>query len=534
LVVAGVFLASCSRQPAAPVVTDPLSLSGKEGRRELAVTRSTEREKGPSASAPLAQRPEVRDGGDGAAPQATNVIDLPRPPQPEWFGVYLMGKKAGFSRTWVGVETREGRRVFVARTESTISATVGARTVKRAQVDEKVYEARPGGRLVAFFGRREGDGGDRRVEGRCTPEGCTAQLSSQGQREERKLPPVGETAEQADAARLAAARRGVVTGEQLDLEALRVKKMEDRYTGTALLAAGGVEAQVALVEELEEGDRAATRVSIAPDQRLVELRLGDAVVAKAEPEETAKRLDKVDLFGMTRVKLPGPLPRGVPARITFRLRGVPKEFQASDPRQTWESGPGGTVTLTVSARRPRAADPAHDARRAKGGREGLEGLLEPTPEVDSDAPEIARLAREVVGDTPGVYAGSVKLAHFVYRRLQKAYGLSRDRASEVLALGKGDCTEHALLFTALARAAGIPARQVHGLVFARYDDGVPALYWHAWVEVKSGEEWIALDPTFDQPVADPTHVVLGRGTQVDTVGLLGALQVVSAEARPAG
>jgi transglutaminase-like putative cysteine protease len=73
---------------------------------------------------------------------------------------------------------------------------------------------------------------------------------------------------------------------------------------------------------------------------------------------------------------------------------------------------------------------------------------------------------------------------------------------------------------------------VHGLVYARYDDGVPALYWHAWVEVKSGSEWIAVDPTFDQPVADATHIVLGRGTQVDTVGLLGALQVVSA--RPAG
>ena len=140
----------------------------------------------------------------------------------------------------------------------------------------------------------------------------------------------------------------------------------------------------------------------------------------------------------------------------------------------------------------------------------------------------------MVGDTPGVYAASKKIAHFVNQRLEKAYGVSRDRASEVLALGKGDCTEHALLFTALARASGIPARQVHGLVYARYDDGVPALYWHAWVEVKSGDEWIAVDPTFDQPVADATHVLLGKGTQVDTVGLLGALQVLGVEERPAG
>jgi hypothetical protein len=482
-----------------------------------------------------AARPAARREAPGAPRQVT-ILDVRRPAAPEWFGVYLMGKKAGFSRSWVGLETRAGRRVLVARTESTISATVGNRTVKRLQADEKVYEPRPGGRLIAFASRREGDGGDRIVEGRCQPDGCNAILTAQGQREERRLPPVQETAEQADAARLAVARRGLVTGEQLDLEGLRVKKVEDRYVGNARVAGGGVEAQVAIVEELEIGDRAATRISIAADGRVVELRLGESVLAKAEPQETAKRLDKVDLFGMTRVQLPGPIDRSVPGEVVFRLRGVPKEFQVADSRQTWVAAPDDVVVLTVAARTPASADPARDAPRSAVPGTGVPGLignmadlLQPTPEIDSDAPTIQKLAREVVGSTSGVYAASVKIAHFVYRRLEKAYGVSRDRATEVLKLGKGDCTEHALLFTALARAAGVPARQVHGLVYAQYDDGVPALYWHAWVEVKSGEEWIALDPTFDQPIADPTHIVLGRGTQVDTVGLLGALKILSAE-----
>jgi hypothetical protein len=444
-----------------------------------------------------------------------------------------MDKKAGYTRTSVTVETRDGARVLVARSESTLSATVADRTVKRSQTDEKVYEARPQGRLIAFTSRREGDGGNRSVEGRCAPDGCVARLTAEGQREDRKLPAVNETAEQADAARLAAARRTTIHGEQLDLESLRVKRMEDRYVGTARVAAGGVEAVVTVVEELEEGDRAATRVQIAPDGRIVELRLGNALVARAEAEETARRLDKVDLFGMTRVKLAKALPRDVPAVIAYRLRGVPKEFQVPDPRQAWAPRSDGVVELTVTAHRPRAADPAHDARRESGPTSSDEWLAS-TPEVDADAPAIQKLAREVVGSTPGAYAASVKIAHHVYGRLEKAFGVSRDRASEVLALGRGDCTEHALLFTALARAAGIPARQVHGLVYARYQDGVPALYWHAWVEVRSGDEWIALDPTFDQPVADATHIVLGRGSQVDTVGLLGALQVVDTERRPAG
>ena len=36
-----------------------------------------------------------------------------------------------------------------------------------------------------------------------------------------------------------------------------------------------------------------------------------------------------------------------------------------------------------------------------------------------------------------------------------------------------------------------------------------------------------------QPVADATHVALGAGAQVDTIGLLGALRVEGVEVKPA-
>jgi transglutaminase-like putative cysteine protease len=186
----------------------------------------------------------------------------------------------------------------------------------------------------------------------------------------------------------------------------------------------------------------------------------------------------------------------------------------------------------VTARLPAAHDPARDGPRAAGVPRGQEDLLGPTPEIDSDAPAIRALAAEVAGDAGGAYAAARRLNQHVHRRLQKTFGQSRDRASEVLTAGQGDCTEHALLLVALARAAGIPARLVHGLVYARYGDQADALYWHAWAEVRSAGEWIAMDPTFGQDLADATHLALGRGTQVDTVGLLGALEVVAAAPVP--
>src|SRR5512140_1890179 len=50
----------------------------------------------------------------GAAP---DVLTLRRPAGPEWFGVYLAGKKAGWMETSLGREIRDGREVAVARME---------------------------------------------------------------------------------------------------------------------------------------------------------------------------------------------------------------------------------------------------------------------------------------------------------------------------------------------------------------------------------------------------------------------------------
>ena len=137
----------------------------------------------------------------------------------------------------------------------------------------------------------------------------------------------------------------------------------------------------------------------------------------------------------------------------------------------------------------------------------------------------------MVGSTPGTWASARKLSRAVYERLDKVYGQSRDRASEILKQGKGDCTEHSRLFVALCRAAGIRAREVKGLVYANYGQGGPGLYWHAWAEVKVGDAWIAVDPTFGQDVADATHIALGRGSRQDAISLVGSLRVSRADAR---
>jgi hypothetical protein len=95
---------------------------------------------------------------------------------------------------------------------------------------------------------------------------------------------------------------------------------------------------------------------------------------------------------------------------------------------------------------------------------------------------------------------------------------------------EGDCTEHSILFIGLARAAGLPAREVAGLVYVQGTQ--PGFYFHQWAKVWVGK-WIDVDPTFNQPLADVTHIKLAEGDlfeQAKLIPIIGKLKIeVAAE-----
>ena len=63
-----------------------------------------------------------------------------------------------------------------------------------------------------------------------------------------------------------------------------------------------------------------------------------------------------------------------------------------------------------------------------------------------------------------------------------------------------------------------------GLLYLRQSDGVPAYYWHEWVEAWVGE-WVQMDPTFNEDVALATHLALGLEGDARITPLLGTLKV---------
>jgi transglutaminase-like putative cysteine protease len=114
-------------------------------------------------------------------------------------------------------------------------------------------------------------------------------------------------------------------------------------------------------------------------------------------------------------------------------------------------------------------------------------------------------ARQILGAERDAIQAARLLLDWTYTSLAKTPAVGMPTALDVLTTRKGDCNEHAVLFTALARAAGLPARVVAGVVYIN-----DAFYYHAWAEVWLGQ-WVAVDPTLHQFPADATHVKFVEG-----------------------
>jgi hypothetical protein len=152
----------------------------------------------------------------------------------------------------------------------------------------------------------------------------------------------------------------------------------------------------------------------------------------------------------------------------------------------------------------------------------LAAYLEASPWVESQDPEIQAKAKEISKNSKSVFEAAIRIMRWVHENVAPVPSLSLPKSKQVLVSKKGDCNEYTVLFTALARAAGVPTRMVAGLV---YQNG--RFFYHAWAEIYAGR-WIAVDPTFGQAPADVTHIPLIEGDleeQAALVNQIGKLKV---------
>ena len=127
--------------------------------------------------------------------------------------------------------------------------------------------------------------------------------------------------------------------------------------------------------------------------------------------------------------------------------------------------------------------------------------------IQTDAPAIRAKTEEILDGEVNSWRAAEKLCQWVYTAITEKK-VSGGFGSSLTALESlsGDCTEHTVLFIALARTAGIPTRICSGIVFAQ-----GAFHYHLWAEVYVGR-WVQMDPTWGQTIADANHIQLYGST----------------------
>lgn len=253
------------------------------------------------------------------------------------------------------------------------------------------------------------------------------------------------------------------------------------------LDAGGLAAR-AWVDAAGDVVRAETPVGLV-FERVAEQGATEGPPAARAPAEWSAR---------TAVTPTGRRPHRGARAMTLRIRGIDGRSVPTGARQTRDRD--GTWHI-VSGGPPDAASTIATPESS------FETYLAAEAFVQRDHPEIRAAAAQAVGNAGDAWDKARRLNDWVFAAVEKDVALGLPSALEVLRHRRGDCNEHTVLYTALARAVGVPTRIAIGLVWS---DELAGFYYHAWPEVWVGR-WVAVDPTLGQAVADATHVKLLEG-----------------------
>ena len=146
------------------------------------------------------------------------------------------------------------------------------------------------------------------------------------------------------------------------------------------------------------------------------------------------------------------------------------------------------------------------------------------PFIESRDSRIRLASAEAMRDGTSRLDSLQSLTSWVFRTVDKKPSAGLPSALAVLKMKQGDCNEHSILFTALARSAGIPTRIQLGLV---YQSG--KFYYHAWTAAWVEDRWMEFEPTFGLETADAARIALATGDLRNSIELAGAIGRIEIE-----
>lgn len=454
----------------------------------------------------------------------------------------LVAQFAQAEETWFRIRLGDAHIGYLLRERAVVDERVTTRSTLRLQLsrngqtleigsDER-HEETIDGKPLAFASRFRAAGSDVGVEGRLQDNGEFSATLRQGNSESVVRRPWPEGAVLAEGQRLAlntllrgdADAAHALAFDAASLNALPLRN--ERLGPTRITLPEGDRDSMHLRQQLGPEGAALTtelwldaasgdalRMRLPALGLLLELEACSQDCATAPPQQA-------DVLAATLVRSPRALGSGERrGQLAYALGidGASPLPLGQVPGQTLVSHSANSAVLLVDAGGSDIAPP-------------VDADLAPGRWLQSDHPDVQAMSARHVGGTRSARQRMQRLESAVREHIStKSLKVGYAAAADVIRLREGDCTEHAVLLAALARAAGIPARVVTGLAYApgyagREDVFVP----HAWVIAWVDERWQGFDAALPRHGAGHIGLTAGNGEPFDFyagIDLLGKLSV---------
>ena len=438
------------------------------------------------------------------------------------YGNYMGGKKVGWDTDEIKLTKLNGVEVVSQVSESYFKALFGGNKTEVIDRTEVLYSLVGKGEILLIKSFHLENGAKKTRELNLQKGGLTLVTTTQNRLDEKKVSkPKENLSMQMDLASWLKSKRN--KGDVFDCFSTSVEE-DDLNVPTRYIYKSKKNIQVTggdlMVHEVDQETHGALFYSLLENNgRLHYGRMGKIIEYRLESNDVAKKLDNdlVDLIQISAVTLDKKL--GDPVKI----KSLKLSFVADDDFDVPQShrqiiSKGKDNNLVMEIKRDfiiKNGKPLLPDERKRS--------LASSISIPADNPKIIALATKIVGDAPTDFEKVSRIVKWIFTNLEKTMAKNSDNALDILDKKAGDCTEHTLLFVTLARALGIPSREVGGIAYMA-GEKVPKMAWHAWAEFHDGKQWLTADPTWNQTLVDGTHIKFSEGsTDLKWLNILGGL-----------
>jgi hypothetical protein len=237
-----------------------------------------------------------------------------------------------------------------------------------------------------------------------------------------------------------------------------------------------------------------------------EMQMGFAkvqIVAEDKKQATTNISPK-EFFTQSLIKMQAPMPTISDKPMSFRITYTGKETMPIFPETSIQTVVGKKEKVQILR-----IDPAHLQTGSDEIQQPPAAAMASSSFVNLKDPILIDLAKQAAGSAKSPEATAKNLCRFVHEYIKdKNLATPFASASEIARSKTGDCSEHAVLMTALARINKIPARAVMGLVYTPTIGEYGAFGYHMWTQVWLNGQWVDMDPTFDEVRINPAHIAI--------------------------